>query len=558
MVAAIAAFGLATAAATIAQAWLLAHVVAATFLGRSSRTELLIPLVWLAVAIIARNALAWAGAVCAERAALTVTTGLRSQVCRRLLALGPVARTQRTSGELAATLDQGATAIAAYFAQYLPQLLLGALIPLAVAGVVMARDLLSGVILLLTVPLVPLFLSLIGRIAEHSSRRQWRELVRMGALFLDRIQGLATLKALGQARTQTERIRDASRSFGRSTMRTLRVAFLSGMSLELIATLSTAVIAVEIGLRLLAGRMGFEDAFFVLLLTPELYLPLRQLGARFHTGLEGVAAAQPLIETLDGPAPSPDAGRAAMPTLPIFELSHVSVRYSGAADLALDDITLRLGPRETVAVVGPSGAGKSSLARVLLRFLEPSSGSIVVSGIPATDIATDQWRGAMTWIAQRPYLFADTVAANIRLARPEASDSEIAEAARRALAHGFICDLPRGYDTAIGEGAATLSGGQAQRIALARAFLRAAPVLILDEPQTHLDSELAATLDRVIPELVHDRCALIIAHRIATARTADRILVLDRGRLVQTGNHTELIGRAGLYQRLARAAAGVS
>ncbi|MBD3871688.1 MAG: thiol reductant ABC exporter subunit CydD [Acidobacteria bacterium] len=555
-------FGALGGIAVVVQAWLLAHVIARVFVDGATRTQVSTPLMLLLGAITMRALLSWAADAAAAHAAAGVKHELRNRVFARLLERGPIAAGRERTGELVTTLSDGIEALDAYIARYLPQLAMAALIPLTVAAVVLSRDLLSGIVLLLTAPLIPIFMVLIGRLADLRSRRQWLAMSRLSASFLDTIQGLTTLKVLGQSRVQVAAIRRASETFRFASMEVLRIAFLSALVLELVATLSVAVVAVEIALRLLHGRLDFEQAFFVLLLAPEFYLPLRRLGADFHAGLAGTAAAQRLFALLDAQTPARPAIATPMPPAPAIELEEVSYAYPGdggrgsAARPALTSVNLTIEPGEKIAVVGPSGAGKSTLAQIVLRFVEPDSGHLMAGGVPAQAIDPDDWRRAMAWVPQNPYLFADTVAANIRLARPESDEREVTAAARHALADDFIAELPAGYDTSIGERGALLSGGQARRIALARAFLADAPLLILDEPTADLDPRLEAELDLVLEDLLAGRSTLIIAHRIPTVIAADRVVVLDDGRVVDVAPHEVLLERCELYRRLAHSYGG--
>jgi ATP-binding cassette subfamily C protein CydD len=555
-------FGALGGIAVVAQAWLLAHVIARVFLGGATRTQDATPLKLHLGTIACRALLSRAADAAAAHTAAGVKHELRDKVFARLLERGPLAAGRERTGELVTTLTEGIEALDAYIARYLPQLALAALIPLTVAVVVLTRDLLSGVVLLLTAPLIPIFMVLIGRLADVRSRRQWLAMSRLSASFLDTIQGLTTLKVLGRSRAQVATIRRASETFRFASMDVLRIAFLSALVLELVATLSVAVVAVEIALRLLHGRLDFEQAFFVLLLAPEFYLPLRRLGADFHAGLAGTTAAQRLFTLLEAPAPARPAIATPMPPTPSLELEEVSYAYPGesgrgsAARPALTSVNLLIEPGEKIAVVGPSGAGKSTLARIILRFVEPDSGRLMADDVPAKAIDPDDWRRAIAWVPQNPHLFADTVAANIRLGRPESDEKEVAAAARHALAEDFIAELPAGYDTSVGERGALLSGGQARRIALARAFLADAPLLILDEPTADLDPRLQAELDVALEDLLTGRSALIIAHRTPTVMAADRVVVLDSGRVVDVGPHDELLERCELYRQLVHSYGG--
>jgi thiol reductant ABC exporter CydD subunit len=407
----------------------------------------------------------------------------------------------------------------------------------------------------------------------------------MSAHFLDVLQGLTTLKMMGRSRDQIDTIAQVTARFRDATLSVLRVAFLSAFALEMVATISTAVVAVEIGLRLLYGHLSFEQAFFVLILAPEFYLPLRLLGTRFHAGTAGVAAAQrifAILATEDG-GPMPVDGRpwtdkgrrtkderrtAASSVLrppssvfrPSLRIRFEDVHYAYAEEdrPALSELSFEIEPGQRVALAGPSGSGKSTVAHLLLRFMAPTRGLITVDGVPLSDLALAEWRAQVAWVPQMPYLFHDTVAANIRLARPDASRDDVSAAARLAHAHSFIEQLPLGYDTVIGERGARLSGGQAQRLALARAFLKDAPFLILDEASANLDPEHVALLQESIDRLAAGRTLLVIAHRLSTLRQADQIIVLADGHAVEVGTHATLLQRDGLYRRLALAHGGVA
>lgn len=549
--------------ATVVQMWLLAHIIADVFLAGAGLEEVRTSLAMLLLAVAARAVFGWAAEVSAARAAAAVKHCLRVTLFNHLMDLGPVATEFERTGELAATLTDGVEALDPYIARYLPQLALAAVIPLTVAAVVLSRDLLSGVVLLLTAPLIPLFMVLIGRLADTRARRQWIERSRLGAFFLDVIQGLTTLKVLGRSSEYIAAVRRVSNAFRESSMAVLRVAFLSALVLELVATLSVAVVAVQIGLRLLAGRLEFEPAFLVLLLAPEVYLPLRRLGVHFHAGLSGVSAAARIFTLLDRAPVRPTPSEPhTMPQRPSLDLENISFAYpssgseEGNVRPALHQVNLHIAAGEKVALVGPSGAGKSTLARILLRLAEPDRGTLAANGVTSDKVAVEAWRSRIAWVPQRAHLFADTIEANIRLARPDGDDAEVARAARQALAEDFIEELPAAYETVLGERGATLSGGEVQRIALARAFMADRPIVVLDEPAANLDPRLQARLDRVLAHLLEDRSALIIAHRIPSVLVADRVVVLDQGRVIDQGSHEDLLGRCALYRTLVRAYAG--
>ncbi len=516
-----------------AQAFFLSRVVSRVFLHGSSLTDVA-PFLWLLLALsLLRATLTWTAHLTARRLAAAVKLHLRQRLVDHLLRLGPAYIHGQRTGELVSVVNEGVESLDAYFSQYLPQLALAALVPLTILAFVLPLDLLSGLVLLVTAPLIPVFMVLIGSLADHLTRRQWTALSRMSAYFLDLLQGLTTLKLLGRSREQADFIALISDRFRQVTMSVLRVAFLSALVLELVATISTAIVAVEVGLRLLYGRLMFEQAFFILILAPEFYLPLRLLGTRFHAGMSGVAAARRIFEVLDTPAPAaPTAAKILPPKLPaVIRFRDVHYTYPQNDRPALRGVSFSLEPGQVTALVGPSGAGKTTVAHLLLGFIHPDRGEILVGDTPLAQIDLSRWRAQVAWVPQRPYLFNASVADNIRLGRPTADMPAIREAARLAAAESFIEALPQGYDTLIGERGVRLSGGQAQRLALARAFLKDAAIIVLDEPTASLDPALEAEIQAAIERLVQNRLALVIAHRPYTIRRAGRVVRLNAGQM---------------------------
>ncbi|MFW6097867.1 MAG: thiol reductant ABC exporter subunit CydD, partial [Chloroflexota bacterium] len=527
----------AIAAGTVLQAYLLSRIIAAVFLSGATLGGVRdLPSILLAVIIVRALLISLADAA-ASTLSLRLKRSLRARLFRHLQGLGPAFVQGERSGELINTLTEGVESLDAYFSQYLPQLAIAVLAPLIILSAVATGDLLSAAILLLTAPLIPLFMLLVGHGTRRVTQQQWRLLDQMSSHFLDVLQGLTTLKILGQSRAQIEKVATFSRQFGRATMRVLRVSFLSALVLELVATLSVAIIAVETGLRLLNGTLAFHDALFILILAPEFYLPLRMLGARFHAGMSGVAASQPLFALLQIPSPGSAVARAeqcdARTATGPLRFHHVSFAFDGGKRPAVEDVSLHIEPASHVAIVGPSGSGKSTLVSLLLRFIAPQTGEILVGDQPLEAIERERWLEQVVWVPQMPYLFNDTVSANIALGNPHAKSEAVVDAAKRAGAHEFITRLPDGYQTPIGERGVRLSGGQAQRLALARALLKDAPILILDEPTAHLDLENIRLFQDALQSSGHGRTIITITHRLNTTQHADQLIVMDSGRVVQ-------------------------
>jgi len=522
--------GVAVALLVLAQAVLLARVAARAFDG-ASLADVVWPLALLAGVVVARAAGAWAFEVVGRRAAGDVISQLRLELVESRLRTRPAALDGAQSAEIATAAVAGVDALETTFARYLPQVVLAIVVPIAVVILVASIDLVAAGVMLVTLPLVPVFMWLVGRYTERRARERWQALALLSNHFLDVVRGLPTLRAFNRGQAQVGRISEVSEEYRRTTMGTLRIAFLSGAVLELAATLGIALVAVVVGVRLVDGRIDFQSALTVLVLAPELYLPLRNLAAQFHASADGAAVAERMLDLSEtepvptGQEPAPD------PTHEPILFENVSFAYPLREGDVLSEVDLELRPGEMVALVGASGVGKSTLLSLLLGFAQPVAGRIRVGDVDLANVDLAVWRRRIAYVPQRPTLFHGTVADNIRLGDAGADAEAVRRAAELAGAHEFVSALPGGYDTLVGEAERQLSTGERRRIALARAFLRDAPLVLLDEPTADLDPARVAVVSAAIERLRPGRTVLLVAHRPEVASQADRVVRLAEGRV---------------------------
>jgi ATP-binding cassette subfamily C protein CydCD len=551
----------------VGQAWLLVDVVVGAFSHGKDLSQLQGPLIALLFVVLARALVAWAAELAAGRCSAQAKSQLRRALLERVSQLGLDSSRTQSTGALTLLATRGLDALDGYFSLYLPQLLLAAIVPLVVLVAVVSQDWISAAIIAFTIPLIPLFMTLVGAATREKMDRQVRTLQQFAGHFLDVVAGLPTLKVFGRAKAQAASIRAISERYREAALSNLRVTFLSSLILELVATISVALVAVAIGLRLMGGEMSLRAGLFALVLAPEAYMPLRQLGANYHASAEGVAAAEQVFAVLapiklpgaegpdngvhentgrfgnkvfetpftadpagDGAASAPRSARLDMPDMAIADIvvEALTVSYPGRSEPALDDVSLRVEADEVVAIASPSGCGKSTLLGVLLGFVAHERGTVSVGGVNLSEIEPDAWRAQLAWVPQRPHLFASSIAENVRLGRQDASEEELAAAIAAAGLSDVVAGLPNGLDTVLGERGAGLSAGERQRVALARAFLRDAPLLLLDEPTANLDGQTEQHVLEAVQSLSAGRTVILVAHRPALLHMADRVVDLGR------------------------------
>jgi len=516
--------GVTTAFLVIAQATLMADVITRVFVSSASLSAVRGEL-WLLAAVLGTRALiAWGNEVLAHRAAAAAKSQLRVALVEHSLKLGPAWLAGARPGDLAVLSTSGVAALDAYFSRYLPQLVLAAVVPLTIGLVVIVHDVLAAIIIGFTAPLIPVFMILIGRFTQSRVERQWRTMGVLSGHFLDIVSGLPTLKIFGRAKAQLTNIRDVGEHYRRATLGVLRVSFLSALVLELLSTIAVALVAVSIGLRLVGGHLSLRTGLLVLILTPEVYLPIRLVGTHFHAAADGVGAAEAVFAVLEIPLPN-NGTRTDLPDLrhTTIQLRGLGVRYEGRPALTPGNLTADIAPGRVVALVGPSGEGKSSVLSVLLGFVRPATGQVLLAGPDGTtvdlaEVDPDVWRSRIGYVGQVPHLFAGTVADNVRVGKPDASDETVAEVLRAA---GLDVDP----STPLGETGSGLSAGQRRRVAIARALVRQAPLLLLDEPTAALDGiSEEIVIDAVSAARSRGTTVILVAHRPTLVALADVVI----------------------------------
>ncbi len=520
-----------TAVAVVVQAVALADVVERSLLHHAPLSAVTPGIVVVGLAILVRAALHGAGDLSALGAADRVVSTLRAQLLRHALALGPGWLAGERPGELSLTATRGLRSLHTYFARDLPQAAAAAVIPVILLVWVATQDWLSFVVVIALVLAVPVTMIAFGREATKRSERQWRRLSSLAGRVLQLVEGLPTLRAFGREMQGRREVEAATEGVRTATMRTLRVAFLSALSMDMIAGFGVGFVAMVLGLRLLWGQLDLQTAMAVLLVAPEIFIPMRRAGAEFHASTEGQAAAARVLEVLGTPAPSSVAADGPGADRPRDEVATLTVdglevRREHRASPALTGFSLRAAPGTRLALTGPSGSGKSTVLAALLRFVEADTGTMAYGSRPSSQESVAAWRGHFSWLPQRPHLFNATLAENLRLGAPDASDEDLRRVLEAVGLSELMANLAGGLRTALGHDGLTLSSGERQRVALARALLRPAPVLLLDEPTAALDPPTVATLAPAIEPWLTGRTVVVAAHEPLLLPHFDTVVTL--------------------------------
>lgn len=535
--------GYANALLYILQAGLLAYIISAVYLAHATQKALLMPLSFLLFVILGRAFFTWAKEVVGFKASALVRKNVRHQLIEHILRLSPNRNKALGSAALTSAALEQVEALHDFFAYYLPQMVLVLLAPITILITVFYFNWIAGLVLLITAPLIPLFMALIGMGAESVSQKHFQALARMSGHFLDILQGISTLKLFGQSKSQAKIIHDVAHDYRDKTMAVLRIAFMSSAALELFASIAIALLAVYLGLGLLGHLHGgtyghgfnLNTSLFILLLAPAFYLPLRELGVYYHARAQAVGASEEMLKIFAEPGLHTAVDSINLPDNDVMQITfkHVDFRYADDVQLSLRNINLSITPGQHIAIIGESGAGKSTLLNLIMGMLLPTSGEILINGNELAQIDPVFWRDKVAWLGQNPLLFYGSIRDNIRFSKPDASDEEVEAAARVAHVTDFARDLPDGLDSLIGENKLGLSGGQAQRVALARVLLKDAPIVLLDEPTANLDAHSERLINQAIESYVANRTLITVTHKLGSLLHADKVLRLVGGKLLE-------------------------
>lgn len=531
----------------VGQAWFFGTLINNFIFSENTLQDERYTIIYLGIAIIVRLIAHYVQESVANRLGSAVKATFRKRALAHMFKLG--VQHKERHGDVIHMLTDGLEQVDAYVARYIPQILYAIMIPLIMGIAIVDTLPIIGIILIVTVPLIPFFMILIGKQADRLNKEQWERMSFLSGHFLDVLQGITTLKLFGRAKDQIKVIGRLSEEFKDSTLRVLRVAFLSALVLELVSTISTALIAVYLGLTLLDGEIPFFSAFFILLLAPEFYTPFRQLGAAFHTGMAGKTSILKYEEFMNRQPSLPVGGQSKLQgPIQAIEIKDLTFTYEDSEN-GVQHISLVAKRNSPIMLVGESGAGKSTIAHIIGGFLTAPKGAVTIDGLDVCDIDIDWWRQQITYVSQHPHIMKGTLRDVLSFGM-NVSDEEIIAACKEVQLLDVINRQQEGLDTVIGEGGLGLSGGERQRVALARAFLRKGQVLILDEVTAHLDVKTEAIISSAIQRLMENKIVIIIGHRLQTMHWASTLYVLKQGRIIQQGSYEELIALDGYFKDL--------
>ncbi|WP_345740335.1 thiol reductant ABC exporter subunit CydD [Planomicrobium okeanokoites] len=539
-------------AAMIGQAVFFVLVVDGVFIKNSSFEEITPFLIGLLLAIIIRSGTGYLIGRTGVDMAASIKKQLRLRLIQSFKEDPLLSSTESHSGQKVSLLMDAVDETDGFFSKYIPQLIQSYIIPIMLLGAIFSQNWTTGLIILVTAPFIPVFMAIVGKRTKEKADEKMVQLNRFSGTFLDILQGLTTLRLFGQGEKQKEKIKESSKNFRDSTMDVLRSAFMSSLTLEYISMLSIGIIALEVGLRLVVfDNLTFFSAFFIMILVPDFFTMLKDFGSAFHTARGSVSASQMMNEEFSKERKQVEWGDVELPDgkVPQLDIGHLSFSYGQQFELA--DVSLAIKPYSKIAVIGKSGSGKTTLMNLIAGLLPIDDGDILIDGKPRKEIDESSWFKQLSYISQSPYLFAGTIRENIAIGvNGNPSAKEIDEAARKAGIHELVESLPEGYHTRVGEGGRGLSGGEKQRIALARAFLKKPTIILFDEPTTGLDLQTERILQQSIAELSRNATVLTVAHRLHTIRDSDQIVYLDNGRVAAVGPHEELAANFTPYQNL--------
>ncbi len=545
----------------ILQAWLLANIINDVIFEHANLSQVQNNFWFLLLLFIVRSGLSWTSNQYSFKAAEKIKLNLRDKIHKHIQSIGPINSGRKHSGAKVNILVDGIEALEQYYSLYLPAVSFMAIVPLAILLVVFPIDWISGLVLFFTGPIIVFFMILVGKGAESLNQKQWKQLTRLSGHFLDTIQGLTTLKMFNASRREAALIAKISDEYRENTMVVLKVAFLSSLLLEFFSSIGTAIVAVLIGFRLLEGEMTFLHGLYILMLAPEFYIPIRNMGAGHHARMDGIGAAEEMIQLLqikpiELTTPNTTKKRTEVTIVKdiknnglAIDLNNVHFSYDKVVPV-LSSFNLHLPANKKTALIGESGSGKSTLINLLLGFVKADKGQIQINKYDLSNLSLKKWREQIAWLPQKPYLFRGTIADNIRMGKENATDEAIRKVAQMAYCDTFIEKMPKAYQTEIGERGTGLSGGQIQRIALARAFLKDAPVLILDEATANLDKHSEKLIEKSIALFAKNKTIIVIAHRLHTIEKADQIVVIKDGKAFEVGKHKDLMQKSATYRHL--------